>query len=84
MTDEELNKIRKEVEESDVGCGDYYYDGWVKVSLAKTLLDEVDRLKMDLAGTEKARLLLMTGMESQCELMDSLKQEIRLMRDGRQ
>lgn len=45
------------------------------------LLAEIDHLRHVLAGEEKARDLLSKGMESQCELMDGLKQKVRKL-DG--
>ena len=41
------------------------------------LLEEIDRLNHVLVGEQKARTLLLAGMESQAELMDDLKQRIR-------
>lgn len=38
---------------------------------------EVERLRCSLEGRDKAIALLNAGMESQCELMDGLKQETR-------
>jgi hypothetical protein len=40
-------------------------------------LAELDRLRMELTGHEKAADLMNKGMESLAELMDGLKQEVR-------
>jgi chromosome segregation ATPase len=38
---------------------------------------EVARLRHIIAGHEKAAALMNAGMESQCELMDAMKQSLR-------
>jgi hypothetical protein len=44
------------------------------------LKSEVAQLKLELEGERKANALWAKGMESQCELMDSMKQELRALR----
>ena len=46
----------------------------------RDLIAEVRRLRCQLEGERKARELLLAGMESQAELMDGLKQELRRLR----
>ncbi len=38
---------------------------------------EVERLKMEIVGHQKANDLLLKGMESQADLMDGMKQKLR-------
>jgi peptidoglycan hydrolase CwlO-like protein len=42
---------------------------------------EVARLRHIIAGHEKAAALMNAGMESQCSLMDAMKQELREAQD---
>jgi hypothetical protein len=56
---------------------------------ADALLEEKNRLaienrqlRLELAGEERARFLLLAGMESQAALMDGLKQEVRRLLRG--
>jgi hypothetical protein len=41
---------------------------------------KVSQLKLELEGERKANALWAKGMESQCELMDSMKQELRALK----
>ena len=85
MTDAELVAELRRLHES-VGAVAYRDDGFVSLFRpdsrpARTILsaaaDRLDALAIQLVGEEKARHLLLKGMESQCELMDGLKQEAR-------
>lgn len=58
--------------------------GWASGGLgsaAREIVAERDRLKMSLAGRDKAIALLNAGFESTCEDRDRLKQESRRLED---
>lgn len=54
-------------------------DPWLSIRDAE-LIAEIRRLQMELQGRDKAIALLHKGMESQCELMDGSKQDVRRLR----
>lgn len=71
MTDAELvNELRRRATEP-LGYAVAVRDLFVLAA------DRLEALAFQLVGEEKARHLLLKGMEGQCELMDGLKQDVR-------